>query len=150
MALPVSPDRFTILLVDTHAPDADALRAFALANAGAPPRRFRSRFLVSIGARDTVIHAAEIAWIRANGYYATLVLLDRREFLVRLPLDQLENELDPAAFIRVHRSAIVSLQDIRGLERVGTRSTVAILRSGSRIPVSRSRRDALVRALGGC
>ncbi len=150
MALPVSPDRFTILLVDTQAPDADALRAFALASAGAAPRRFRSRFLVSIGARDTVIDAAEIAWIRANGYYATLVLLDRREFLVRLPLDQLENELDPAAFIRIHRSAIVSLHDVRGLERVGPRSTVAILRSGSRIPVSRSRRDALVCALGGC
>lgn len=113
------------------------------------PRGFRTRFLVSIGPRDTVINANEVAWIRANGYYATLVMLDRKEFLVRLPLDQLEDELDPAAFIRIHRSAIVSLHDIRGLERTAARSTLAILRSGSRIPVSRSRRDALVRALGG-
>jgi two-component system LytT family response regulator len=126
-----------------------ALSALALVNASGAPRGFRARFLVSIGPRDTVIHANEVAWIRANGYYAALVMLDRKEFLVRLPLDQLEDELDPAAFIRIHRSAIVNVQDIRGLERTTPRSTVVILRSGSRVPVSRSRRDALVRALGG-
>jgi two-component system, LytTR family, response regulator len=124
-------------------------RALELVTGAAAPRAFRTRFLVSIGNMDTVIHADEITWIRANGYYATLVLLDRREFLVRLPLDQLETELDPAAFIRVHRSAIVNLREIRALERTAARSAVVILRSGARIPASRSRREALVRALGG-
>jgi two-component system, LytTR family, response regulator len=127
----------------------NALRAFGLVSARGPRKGFRTRFLVNLGNRDTVIQADDIAWIRANGYYATLVTLDDKEFLVRLPLDQLENELDPAAFIRIHRSAIVSLQNIRGLERTAARSTVVILRSGSRIPVSRPRREALVRALGG-
>lgn len=114
---------------------------------GSPP--FRERFLVSIGTKDAVIHTSEISWIRASGYYASLVTHDRREYLVRLPLDQLDGELDPQAFIRVHRSAIVCLTEVRGLERIASTATVVVLRNGARVPVSRSRREALLRALGG-
>lgn len=110
---------------------------------------YRRRFLVGIGTRDVVVHADDLAWVRASGYCATLVLRDRREYLVRLPLDQLEIELDPDEFIRIHRSAIVRFQELQELERSASRSVRAVLRSGTRIPVSRSRRDALIRALGG-
>jgi two-component system LytT family response regulator len=112
------------------------------------PSRYRLRFLVSIGTRDAVIHASEIQRIQANGYYATLVTHDRKEYLVRTPLDQLERELDPAVFIRVHRSAIVSLGEVRGTERTTHRSTVIVLRDGTRVPVSRSRRESVLQALG--
>jgi two-component system LytT family response regulator len=110
---------------------------------------YRRRFLVTIGTRDVVVHADDLAWVRANGYCATLVSRDRKEYLVRLPLDQLEAELDPDEFIRIHRSAIVRLRELLELERSASRSLLAVLRSGARIPVSRSRRDALMRALGG-
>jgi two-component system LytT family response regulator len=73
---------------------------------------------------------------------------DRKEYLVRTPLDQLERELDPAVFIRVHRSAIVSLGEVRGTERTTHRSTVVVLRDGTRVPVSRSRRESVLQALG--
>lgn len=111
-------------------------------------REFRERFLVSIGRKNAVIPANEVQWIRANGYYATLITHDRREYLVRLPLEQLERELDPARFLRVHRSAIVALGDIHGLERVTGGARVVVLANGERIPVSKSRRDAVLHALG--
>jgi two-component system LytT family response regulator len=115
---------------------------------GGAPAGFRARFLVTIGPRDAVIHASEVQRIQANGYYATLVTHDRKEYLVRTPLDQLERELDPAAFIRVHRSAIVSLGEVRGTERAARRGTAVVLRDGTRVPVSRSRRDAVFHVLG--
>jgi two-component system LytT family response regulator len=115
----------------------------------APSRqRFRVRFLVSIGTRDAVIHASEIQRIHANGYYATIVTHDRREYLIRTPLDQLERELDPALFLRVHRSAIVSLGEVRGTERHAGRNTLVVLRDGARVAVSRARREAVLQVLG--
>jgi two-component system, LytTR family, response regulator len=128
--------------------------AYTAAHAApAPPRAaapagFRARFLVAIGPRDAVIHASEVQRIQANGYYATLVTHDRKEYLVRTPLDQLERELDPALFIRVHRSSIVSLGEVRGTERTAGRGTAVVLRDGSRVPVSRSRREAVFHVLG--
>ena len=114
-----------------------------------PVSRFRERFLVGIGSRDSVVHASEIARIRASGYYASLVTHDRKEYVVRTPLDQLERELDPAVFVRVHRSAIVAIGEVRGIERTPGRATAVVLRSGARVPVSRTRREAVLRALGG-
>jgi two-component system LytT family response regulator len=113
------------------------------------PSRWRERFLVSAGTRDAVVHASEIARIRANGYYASLVTHDGKEYLLRTPLDQLERELDPGNFVRVHRSAIISLREVRGLERTVRRSTVVVLQDGTRVPLSRSRREAVLIALGG-
>ena len=112
-------------------------------------RSHRARFLVSIGHRDLVVSTSEIAWIRADGYCATLVTHERKEYPVRISLDRLERELEPECFIRIHRSAIINVLEVRGLERTGARSTVAVLRQGARIPVSRTRREALVRILGG-
>jgi two-component system LytT family response regulator len=110
---------------------------------------WRERFLVGTGMRDAVIHASEIIRIRASGCYASLVTQDRKEYLVRTPLDQLERELDPSHFVRVHRSAIVSLREVRGVERTARRSAIVVLRDGTRVPLSRSRRVAVLMALGG-
>jgi two-component system LytT family response regulator len=109
---------------------------------------FRERFLVSIGRKNAVIAATDIAWIRASGYYATLVTNERKEYLVRVPLDQLERELDSSKFLRVHRSAIVRLADIHEVERGVGGARVVVLGNGERIPVSKSRRDAVFQALG--
>jgi two-component system LytT family response regulator len=114
----------------------------------APAAGFRARFLVAIGPRDAVIHASEVQRIHADGYCATLVTHDGKAYLVRTPLDRLERELDPAAFVRVHRSAIVSLAEVRGTERTARRGTAVVLRDGTRVPVSRSRREVVLRTLG--
>jgi two-component system LytT family response regulator len=118
------------------------------ASSGAAAGAFRERFLVSVGNRDTVVPADEIAWIQANGYYASLVGRDRKEYLVRLPLEQLERELDPTKFLRIHRSAIVRIADVRGLDRTARRGAAVLMRDGTRIPISRSRREAVALALG--
>jgi len=46
--------------------------------------------------------------------------------------------LDPARFVRIHRSAIVNLERITRIEPYGKDSRLAILTDGTRLPVSRS------------
>jgi len=52
-------------------------------------------------------------------------------------LNDLERELDPGRFLRVHRSYILNLDRLAGLELYAKDSRVAILKDGTKLPVSR-------------
>jgi two-component system LytT family response regulator len=99
------------------------------------------RLIVSTAAGDVVIPAAEIDWIGADDYYAS-VHAGVKSYLLRESLSSLEGRLDPLRFVRVHRGAIVQLDRVREL-----REDEAILRDGARIPVSRRRRGVLEQLL---
>ena len=104
------------------------------------------RLVVSTVERDLVIPVAEIDWISADDYY-TRLHVGTKSYLLRQSLSSLEARLDPARFARVHRAAIVQLGSIREL-RTTAGGHEAILRDGSRIPVSRRRRVVLDQLLG--
>lgn len=101
------------------------------------------RIVVSNGASDRVIPVADIDWISADDYYARLHV-GAKSYLLRESLSSLEARLDPRCFARVHRGAIVQLARVREL-----RTDEAVLRDGSRIPVSRRRIAELSRLLRG-
>ena len=60
----------------------------------------------------------------------------------------MEALLDPAAFVRIHRSAIVNLERVARIEPYGKDSRIAILRDGTRLPVSRTGYARLLEAMG--
>jgi len=99
------------------------------------------RLVVSTPESDLVIAVAEIDWIGADDYYSRLHV-GRSTYLLRESLSSLEARLDRSRFARVHRAAIVQLDAIKEL-RTTARGDEAILRDGSRIPVSRRRRVVL-------
>jgi len=128
-------------------------RLVALAShlTGAPPGvagpdRPAAKLAVKDGATTELIDVAAIHCIRAEGYYAELVLADRT-VLMREPLQDLEARLDPARFVRIHRSAIVNVDRIRRVERAGHSAVTVVLDDGARLPVSRSRRTEVDRLL---
>jgi DNA-binding LytR/AlgR family response regulator len=88
-----------------------------------------------------MIPVAEIDWISADDYYSRLHV-GGRSHLLRESMNSLMARLDPQCFARVHRAAIVQLERVREL-----RADEAVLRDGSRIPVSRRRSAALSRLL---
>jgi len=67
-----------------------------------------------------------------------------RRYLVRRPLDDLEQSLSPAQFVRVHRSYIVPRDAVIAVRHAGG-NVVVELRNGATIPVSRRRRGELAR-----
>jgi two-component system, LytTR family, response regulator len=107
-------------------------------------RKGIERLVVSTAASDLVIPVTEIDWIGADDYYARLYV-GAKSYLLRESLSSLETRLDPSRFARVHRGAIVQLDRVREL-----RGDEAILRDGSRIPVSRRRRAVLEQLLRRC
>ncbi len=114
------------------------------------PRRGPARLAVRCGARFAVYDPDRIAAILAEDHYATLRCDDGRELLSEEPLDALQARLDPGAFLRVHRAAIVNLAFLRELQRLGDRRYEAVLSDAqeTRVPVSRERLPELKRRLG--
>ncbi len=99
------------------------------------------------GGRVEMVAVEAVDWIEAQDYYACLHV-GRASHLIRTSLTKLEARLDPALFVRVHRSAIVRTACIQALEPSGRHDLVAVLDNGTRVPTSRSRRPAIRRALG--
>ena len=106
------------------------------------------RLVVPTAAGELVLDSAEIDWIQAADYYAAVHALGRRH-LIRESLSSLEERLDPAQFARVHRSAIVRLDRVRELRAPALGETVLVLRDGTRVPVSRRRREAVAALVRG-
>jgi two-component system LytT family response regulator len=108
------------------------------------------RLVVPTSTGDLVLDVDEIEWIQAEDYYAAVHARGRRH-LIRESLSSLEHRLDPERFVRVHRSAIVPLERVREMRTVSPGESVLVLRDGTRVPVSRRRREQvsdLVRRLG--
>jgi two-component system LytT family response regulator len=70
-----------------------------------------------------------------------------RKHLIREAMQNLENQLDPARFVRVHRSAIVQLDRIDMLLKAQGGDYNVQLRNGVKIKVARSRREELEKRL---
>jgi len=104
-------------------------------------KRGIERLVISTATGELVIPVAEIDWIGADDYYSC-VHLGATSHLLRESLSSLEARLDARRFVRVHRSAIVQLDRVRQL-RANLRGGEAILRNGSKVPVSRRKRALL-------
>ena len=95
------------------------------------------RVLIRDGARVQVIPVARIDYVEAQDDYVAICSEGRR-WLKNQRMAELESQLDPRAFLRVHRSYIVNLGAIARIEPTGKDGHCALLKSGARIPISRS------------
>jgi len=114
-------------------------------------RRWLDRLVVKSGGATRFLRVSDIEWIEAAGVYVNLHLRPAAgggEVLYRSPLAELAARLDPARFIRVHRSTIVNLEDIQQLEPISHGEFDVLLKSGARTRISRSYRAHLEERLG--
>ncbi|MFC5481045.1 LytR/AlgR family response regulator transcription factor [Massilia suwonensis] len=95
------------------------------------------RVLIRDGARVHVVPAASIDWIEAQDDYVQ-ISAGGRTHLKNGRMAELEQGLDPALFLRVHRSYIVNVGAIERIEATSKDSWCAVLKDGKRVPVSRS------------
>jgi two-component system LytT family response regulator len=106
------------------------------------PRQYVSRFPVRVGSRIQIVLADEIEWIAAAGDYAELHGAGRSH-LIRETMNSLEEKLDPAQFLRIHRSRIVRGRCIRELRSIDNREYLVRLSDGSEHRSGRSYADQL-------
>jgi two-component system, LytTR family, response regulator len=104
--------------------------------------RFSERIIVRAGGRIVILRAAEIDWVEAASNYVRLHV-GSKEYLLRETMTALEAKLDPAEFVRIHRSTIVRVDRIRELEPLFQGDYVVILSDGTRLSSSRGYRERL-------
>lgn len=107
---------------------------------------YLERIAVEMKGKVRVVPVADVDFILASGPYAELHAGDRR-YVIRESMQTLEERLDPADFMRIHRSAIVRLALVDTFHRGAGGDYEVQLRNGTRLRVSRSRREELERRL---
>lgn len=106
--------------------------------ASARPRgRYRERILIRAGAKVEVVPVGRIDYVLARDDYVG-VMAGGRELLKQQTLADLEGQLDPERFVRIHRSAILNLDRLARLELATRQSYVAVLKDGTELAVSRA------------
>lgn len=110
------------------------------------PRQLDRIIIKSAGHVD-FINPHDVDWIEAADYYAALHV-GPRTHLLRRTIAELEQDLDPAMFCRIHRSAIVNLSRVRGLKLNEDGDYTVELTSGATLRLSRTHRKQLQSRLG--
>jgi len=95
------------------------------------------RILIRDGANVHVIPLAQIDYVEAQDDYVCFRSEGKR-YLKQQTLADVESALDPSQFVRIHRSYILNIDRLAKLELYAKDSHAAILRDGTRLPVSRS------------
>jgi hypothetical protein len=100
------------------------------------------RFLVKKLGREFLLPTVEIEWVQACGNY---VNLHRRQhdYPLRATLGSIEKRLDPARFVRVHRSYLVNLAQVEAIEPTEAGDARIRMADGSSVPCSRTQIDNL-------
>ena len=107
----------------------------------ATPQR-PERFLVRKLRREFLIAAGDIAWLQAQANYVGLHV-NGHDYLLRSTLTDFLGQLDPARFVRVHRSYAVNLDAIAEIVPLDSGDARLVMKDGSTVPCSRRYRDAL-------
>jgi len=96
-----------------------------------------TRVLIRDGAQVHVVPVAGIDTVEAQDDYIKITA-GTRSWLKHASLSELERQLDPAAFVRIHRSWIVALRAVARIEPATKDTYCAVLHGGERLPVSRT------------
>jgi two-component system, LytTR family, response regulator len=109
--------------------------------------QYLERLVIKAGGRITFLRTNEINWIEADDKYVHLHTSKTRP-MVRQTLRAMEEQLDPAKFRRVHRSAIVNLERIAELQPLFSGEYSILLQDGTKLTLSRNYKDKLFHVLG--
>jgi len=102
----------------------------------------QKRLAVRTGGRVVLLVMDEIDWVEASGNYVKLQS-GTESYLVREAISRIAERLDPAQFVRIHRSIIVNIKKIKELQPCNRGEYMVILKDGKELSCSRGYRDKL-------
>ena len=116
----------------------DRLAGELKARGGAERREYLQWIRASVASSVRLIPVEQVAFLRSDEKY-TLVVWEGGEALIRKPIRELADELDPDTFAQIHRSVIVNLRQVAQVDR-GFNETAEVQLKNRRevLPVSRS------------
>jgi two-component system LytT family response regulator len=105
------------------------------------------RIVVKTGTKVKIIPVSDVQYLQADDDYVS-VFTQEGSFLKNKTMNFFEQTLDPRVFVRVHRSYMIAIQQITRLDPYEKDSHLAILKSGAKIPVSKTGYVKLKQVLG--
>lgn len=119
----------------------------AVVQDAAQRRGYLERVLIKDGARVQVIASSTIDYIEAQDDYVQVTAAGKA-WLKSQRLSELEAQLDPQVFIRIHRSYIANVGAIARIEPASKDNYCAVLKDGTKLPISRSGYQKLRESMG--
>lgn len=107
-----------------------------LASSARPPAQYAERIVVRDGTRVHIIPVAKLDYAEAQDDYVGLCT-EGKTHLKQQTISSLEAALDPAQFVRIHRSYVVNLEKVTKIEPYSKDNHVVVLTNGVQLPVSR-------------
>jgi two-component system LytT family response regulator len=111
-----------------------------------PEPQYLDRLAVKNGGRILFVRARDVDWIEADCNYV-LVHVGKTTYTLRESIGNLEQQLDPALFKRIHRSTIVNVERIKELRAQAHGDYKVTLDTGAQLTLSRGYRETLNRLL---
>jgi two-component system LytT family response regulator len=140
---PVTVERFEAAVtrvlgrLERRAPPMDELVRALVSRALEQQATPSTRFVARRGAKHYFVKAADIDWVEATGNYVRLQTGDKSH-LIRETMNAMESRLDPARFVRIHRSVFVAIDRILSVETRPEGEYLVTLHGGTRFVSSRS------------
>ena len=146
---PFSKERFDKAVskwLDRHAADEMQQTTALLETAGASPIQ-SNRVVVKINGKIKIIPVQDIHYLEAADDYVKIVTPEGT-FLKNKTMQFFEKSLDPQQFARVHRSYMLNVNQVTRIEPYEKENHLAILKSGAKVPVSKTGYPRLKASLG--
>jgi two-component system LytT family response regulator len=105
-------------------------------------KTFLSRIVVKDAERIFFVMADEIIWISSEGNYVK-IHTKNKSYLLRETMDRLENKLNPGEFLRIRRSTIVRVNEIKALHPLFNGEFDVVLKDGTKLASSRRYKQKL-------
>jgi two-component system LytT family response regulator len=105
---------------------------------------YAQRLRVTSGQRTQFVSVADIRYFKSDGNYIIVHATDG-EHRIRVSMTELQNRLDPAQFVRIHRSTTVNLTHVREIQPWFSGDYVAVLHNGEQLRVGRHYRDDILK-----
>ncbi len=148
---PFSKERFNKavekFLAQAPAPHQPAKQTENLLDTAAQSPAQHERIVVKTGTKVKIIPVADVEYLEADDDYVS-VHTKEGSYLKNKTMSFFEHTLDGSQFVRVHRSYIIKIQDITRIDPYEKDAHIAILKSGAKIPVSKTGYAKLKQVLG--
>lgn len=138
----VALSRARAQLAQRNADPVDGRLQRLLDSLGPAARRTMERFVIRTGTRIYFVPVAEVDWIEAEGNYVRLHA-GGKSHLLRSSIGGVAERLDPATFLRIHRSTILNVGRLREVHPFGKGTYVLVLHDGTKLTSSTSYRAGI-------
>jgi two-component system LytT family response regulator len=144
---PFSKDRFNKAIEKflSTAPEKHTEELLETAASQSPSQH--ERIVVKTGTKVKIIPVADVEYLQADDDYVS-VFTKEGSYLKNKTMNFFEQTLDARQFVRVHRSYIIAIQQITRIDPYEKDAHLAILKSGAKIPVSKTGYVKLKQVLG--